>query len=233
MFTYQALHIPEPCTKIHYDDLPYDPDKRPCHLCQKPVYDFRDKDEFFLQKVWQENKGDFCGTFRYHQFTERTQKPIVASFFQRAKIYWASACLYLFSQLFNPSKAQESSAKAATEQYVTPTDSSSIQLHAKKGKKLATFISVEIFINEVKYNSYYIRSDTIEVKLPSSVKPTDEIKIERKVIKRHQGWTTTVIKNKAIVFKFGSRELVEIRVTRRKRLNLIYKRDRMGCPKFR
>ncbi|MDF2457562.1 MAG: hypothetical protein K0R51_3555, partial [Cytophagaceae bacterium] len=63
MISYQALHMPEPCTKIHYDDLPYDPDKRPCHLCQKPVYDFRDKDEIFLQKIWQENKGDFCGTF--------------------------------------------------------------------------------------------------------------------------------------------------------------------------
>jgi len=135
--------------------------------------------------------------------------------------------------VFNPSKAQDPSSSAATEHYVSPTDSSSIRLHTKKGEKFISHTSVDVFINGVKYNSYYIKDDTVEVKLPSSLKPTDEIKIERNVDRRHRGWTTTVIKHKEIVFQFGSRELVEIPVTKRKRLNLIYKRDRIGCPKFR
>jgi hypothetical protein len=233
MISYQALHMPEPCTKIHYDDLPYDPDKRPCHLCQKPVYDFRDKDEIFLQKIWQENKGDFCGTFRYHQFTEQKANPVSVSFFQRVKIYWASACLYFLSQVFNPSRAQEPASTAATEQYVSPKDSGSIRLHTKKGENFVSHTSVDVLINGVEYNSYFIKDDTVEVKLPASLKPTDEIRIERIVKKRRRGWTTTVVKSKAIVFQFGSRELVEIAVTRKKRLNLIYQREWVGCPAFR
>jgi hypothetical protein len=66
MIKYNEVHIPKPC-HIHYDSLPFDSIKRPCDICVKPVYDFRDKDEAYFNKIWKQHNGDFCGAFKNDQ----------------------------------------------------------------------------------------------------------------------------------------------------------------------
>lgn len=233
MIQYEQLHVPAPC-QIHYDSLPYDPDKRPCDVCQKPVYDFRDKDEKFFNKIWKQHKGDLCGAFRHEQFkTVDTTPPVFSLARLRGAILSVMFGLWTFI-----SKAQEYEVDTIKTEFV-PMDPNigqtpyfSVIMDACK--KCTYESSVCILINGVPYgNGPHPVQDYTVITLPATIKPTDIITIKETKKVAHRGWTNIVTKVYAQSFQFGDKEVVEIKVTRTKRLRIHYKRDWIGCPKFR
>ena len=61
MIRFKDIHIPKPCS-VDYDALPGNEVKRFCGSCEKHVYDFRGKDEAYLNEVYQQT-GKLCGIY--------------------------------------------------------------------------------------------------------------------------------------------------------------------------
>ena len=61
MIRFKDISIPKPCS-VNYDSLPYNEVKRFCGSCEKHVYDFRGKDETYLNKILL-HEPDTCGIF--------------------------------------------------------------------------------------------------------------------------------------------------------------------------
>ena len=233
MIKYNKLHIPDPC-HIHYESLPYDSVKRPCDICVKPVYDFRDKDEAYFTKIWKKHNGDFCGAFTHDQFQKSYRDSNALFSFKNIK---SRVMTLLFGLWSITTKAQDDSLSIKPQVELNPIDSikengPSLMTMTKDCKSCRDEFSITISINNVPYKDLYIKDSTI-INFPSTIKPTDVITIEKRISKRPRGWTNRVFKVKKIEFQFGDRDVVKVKATKTKRLRLIYKRSFVGCPKFR
>lgn len=222
--------MPEPCQKIHYDDLPYDSIKRPCHLCQKPVYDFRDKDEKFLAEVWKKHQGDFCGAFTYDQFEKHYPSPV--SILTKLK---AAVIAYVVTFLSFSSRGQTNEDSLTYKPeivHVTDTTDNSFQVFSKKGWRKRDSGRINIKINNVYYNSIGVQDSDV-VFLPAHVRRGDLITIEESRTTLNKGFYKQIKKTKKVEFVFGEKNEVEVQFLRKRRLRIIYRRDFIGCPKFR
>ncbi|MFN3406055.1 MAG: hypothetical protein ACK40G_18315 [Cytophagaceae bacterium] len=234
MIKYNQLHIPGPC-QIHYDSLPYHPEKRPCDSCRKPVYDFRNKDEEYFNKIWKKHNGDLCGAFTYDQFSKKdhpnsklfTLKSFRTTVFGFVLGFWTMVSKANNDNQINPEKIE-----------LNPIDSSNriiskpFTVMTKDCKTCIDEFEIQLLINGTLYNTYRVKDSSVIV-LPSTVKPTDLVTIEGKKRVSRKGWTNVVTKVKRIQFRFEDRNIVEVKATRKTKLRIIYKRDWIGCPKFR
>jgi hypothetical protein len=81
MIRYKDISIPKPCS-VDYDLLPGDEVKRFCNSCEKHVYDFRGKNEAYLNEIYQ-TTGKVCGIYYEDQIqatTLKKQRPFYYSF---------------------------------------------------------------------------------------------------------------------------------------------------------
>ena len=72
MIRFKDINIPNPCS-VDYDSLPYDEVKRFCGSCEKHVYDFRGKDEAYLNEVFRQT-GKVCGIYYEDQISKPALK---------------------------------------------------------------------------------------------------------------------------------------------------------------
>jgi hypothetical protein len=234
MIHYKDVHIPSPCS-IRYDSLPYDPEKRPCTTCQKPVYDFRNKDEAYFNRIWKKHKGDFCGAFRHDQFSSPalTEEKIFSLRKLRSSI--AALLLGLWTT-FTKANDHVSAQKPGTELW--PGDSTvkdqkqSFTVMTKECKNCKDVTTFNLYINKKYYKTYYMVNDSTDIVLPDSIGQQDLITLKYRRTS-NRGFKKVINKVKTVSFRLGNREVVEIKATKRQRIRLIPKHERVGCPKFR
>jgi hypothetical protein len=233
MIKYNQLHIPNPCY-IDYESLPYDAVKRPCDVCVKPVYDFRGKDEAYFTKIWNKHNGDLCGAFTHDQFQKNHINTYPFFSFKNIK---SKVMTLLFGLWSITSKAQNDSTQVINKVEYNPIDSLKESgprkmLMTEDCKTCRDEVYINILINKIPYKELHVKDSTI-IYFPSTIKATDIITIEKRIVKRPQGWINRVYKLRKVEFQFGDRDVVEIKATKTKRLRLVYRRLRVGCPKFR
>ena len=176
MIKYHELKILIPCY-IDFNKLPYDEISRNCNKCERQVYDFRNKDEKYFNKIWKQNHENICGIFKYNQFN-KTNSTKPNSFIKKVATRLTGFVLLTFTTL-----------KAYTQ-----TDKQiSIKIENTKGNITHTTLSLYINNNHIEY---FIVNDSsfTTIILPDSVKPTDLITVKKEKYKNNDGWSKTIIK---------------------------------------
>ena len=235
MIKYQDIYIPEPCIKIHYEWLPYDSTKRYCSFCEKPVYDFRNKDEKFLNEIWKKHNGNFCGAFRNDQFEKKSApKPLIQTIStSKTSIF---KFLFFFWSFVSKAQVENNTIPVNKELNIIDTTSNTrnkfFMVLTDDCTNCLDQYHIEVYINHKFYNRFLI-NDSTNIILPSSIKDTDTVTINEIYVKKRIGWKNKITKRKKIEFKFGEKNIISIKTTRKFRIRLIYKRDSIGCPKFR
>lgn len=223
--------MPSPCHKIHYDSLPYDPDKRPCHICKKPVYDFRDKNEAYLNKIWKMHQGDFCGAFRHNQFTSTLtirKEFISLGNFRNVVAGFILSCWSLVSMAQDNSNAAKPHSEVLTTDNTKESSDSTFMIMTKQCITCEDEVRIDLYINHVYFRGYRVNDSTI-ISLPSTIKPTDTITVEAKDV-WNNGWSKSVDKVEKVEFKFGDRKYIELKGKSYNVIRFSYKRDWIGCP---
>lgn len=225
MIKYTSLRIPEPCHQFDYDAVPSGADHKSCHLCHKKVYDFRNKDEAYFNKLWKEHKGDLCGVFYKGQVGNNESGGFSSVFLKRFK----NSLLSMFFGVWTfVSKGQEATVKPNVE--LSPADSN-VQ-NANRGFKIVSeregridTYAVDIYINKVFFDTYYIGEDTF-IRLPDSLKDRDVITIKRKKeVSSYRRGPQYVTKVKRVRFRLGTNKSIVVRVSKKRKLTLHF-RDR-------
>jgi len=72
MICFKDIQIPKPCS-VDYDSLSGNEVNRFCGSCEKHVYDFRGKDEGYLNEVYQIT-GKVCGIYYEDQIKRKSSK---------------------------------------------------------------------------------------------------------------------------------------------------------------
>ena len=81
MIRFKDIHIPKHCS-VDYDTLIGNEVKRFCGSCEKHVYDFRGKDEMYLNEVFKAT-GKVCGIYYEDQIQKsslKTHRPFYYAF---------------------------------------------------------------------------------------------------------------------------------------------------------
>ena len=106
-------------------------------------------------------------------------------------------------------------------------NSPSFMTMTEECKSCSEKFKIKVSINNIYYNTFII-SDSAIVKLPSTIRPNDIITIAEFKSKRNLGWSTRITKVKKIEFRFGDKNLVNVKETIKYKLRLTYKLDNFG-----
>ena len=175
MIRFKDIHIPKPCS-VDYDSLPGNEVKRFCGNCKKQIYDFRGKDEAYLNEVFQKT-GKVCGVYyadQLHISRLKIQRPFYYGFV--TKIIGVGLFFKTLLSTYDVAASNTTTFKQKIIQ--TSPDSSKINTSYKGTyNKHAIFsVNVDIYINDSLYNSYALLN-TQRIWLPDSIKPNDQIKL--------------------------------------------------------
>ncbi len=217
MIRYKDLYIPAPCF-IDYNSLPYDEAKRFCGNCQKQVYDFRGKNQEFLNTIANE-QVKFCGIFYEDQLNSLNNKKrqLHKSIYNKGFLKIISLLFFIKSFLTTHDSTATVNFPPNVSQQVT--DSTGIKTVYKRPTRSRHQIT--IYINNVLYKkSVYPKNGFLY--LPDTIKPDDQIKIKI--------FSNKVIKSKTYHFNYSEAETIIIKITGKRPLRLFRRKHVMGCP---
>lgn len=173
MIRFKDISIPKPCS-VDYDSLPGTDVKRFCGSCLKDVYDFREKDEVYLNEFFH-STGKVCGLY----YQDQIQKPRLQT---QRPIYYMFATKIISLGLFIKTLLGTHDTNAAiinTNKTIQTIDDTSKVKTIYRGKynRHAIFtVNINIYINNSLQESYsLLNSQTIW--LPDSIKQIDQIKL--------------------------------------------------------
>lgn len=223
MIRFKDINIPNPCS-VDYDSLPYDEVKRFCGSCKKHVYDFRGKNEAYLNEVFRQT-GKVCGIY----YEDQIQKPSlkIQRPFYYAFVTKVISIGLLLKILFTSNNTQALTHKNYPIVQIT-NDSTGIEVKDKnKRNRKRHPYTLTIFINKKLYRSD-IYDEGSFIYLPDSIKPEDKIKV---IVKRDgsgRKWTNEIVKNKVYNFRYMNAQEILIKITYKKELRLFKRRSRAG-----
>ena len=215
MIRFKDIHIPKPCS-VDYDFLPGNEIKRFCGSCEKHVYDFRGKDESYLNEVYQ-STGKVCGIFDSFKInTTKIYKPFLFQFI--------SSKVVAFILFFKTMTLSAENNKNETPIHILQSASDTIPTIKAiiKNKTDSQFpYRISIYIDGELYKSKAIITDDY-LYLPVSI--TDDQKIKIIVHQRISFRNHTRIKQHKYTFKFRNAEKITVRVHFKKYLFILRKR---------
>ena len=225
MIRFKDISIPKPCS-VDYDALPGDDVKRYCNSCKKQVYDFRGKDETYLNDVFQ-NTGKVCGIY----YEDQIQKPSLK--IQRP-FYYALVAKFIGVGLFLKTNLSTQHAAASTD-YNTPSNqhqqidsSAAIKVHFKNRPKVRNSYSISIFINDALYKNKVSVYDGY-LYMPDTTSASDSIKVivyERKASRYLR--ISYAIKPQEYLFKFQDADKIIVKINYKFHFTLIKRRMLRG-----
>jgi hypothetical protein len=225
MIRFKDINIPKPCS-VNYDSLPYNEAKRYCELCQKHVYDFRDKDEVYLNEIFKVN-GKVCGAYYEDQINTL---PI-----HRKPFYFQILTRVISTFLFVKTLLASYDSQASVKDVITVSeiDSSEVKVDVSKNfKKRSYYYSLaDIYINDVEFKSN-IRARSGNINLPDNTGESDKIKI---IVKKYRVKDDKLVKSRTYLFEFGQKNEIVVKVNHRYFFNIFRKRMRravVGKYKF-
>ena len=220
MIYFKDISIPKPCS-VAYDSLPGNEVKRFCDSCQKHVYDFRGKDEAYLNEIFRLT-GKVCGIY----YEDQISKPGIykPSWFQ--SFLNKVLTLGLFFKTFTISAAASDKQEITVQvsQASFQTDSVPAITATTKGKhpeKLKYQIS--IYIDDNLYTSH-AQIYNNHIYLPDSITDNQWIKVivHKKRSRRHR----LKIKPKEYLFKYSEADKVPVQIVYKKRVIIVTKKYR-------
>lgn len=217
MIRFKDIHIPKPCS-VDYDNLPGDEIKRFCGGCKKHVYDFRGKNEAYLNEVFQET-GKVCGIYDKHKIN--TTKINHTSLFQLI-----ASKLFAFSLFFKTFTLSAETNKDEAPIYIQQSIHSSDTIPAIKATiknktdskipyRISIYIDGELYKTKASITDGYLY-------LPDSI--TDDQKIKIIVHQRISFRYHIRIKQHKYTFKFCNSNKIKVRVHYQKYLFILRKR---------
>lgn len=217
MIRFKDIHIPKPCC-VDYDSLPGDEVKRFCGSCKKQVYDFRGKDETYLNEVFL-NTGKVCGI--YDAFKINTTKIYKHTLFRLLsnKLF---AFSFFFKTITLSADTNKDDVPIHIQHSINPKDTiPAINATVKNNTDSKFPYQISIYIDGELYKTKASIIDNY-LYLPDSI--TDDTKIKIIVHQRISFRRRTQIKQKNYMFKFGNADKVNIKVHYKKYLIIIRKR---------
>jgi hypothetical protein len=219
MIRFKDISIPKPCS-VDYDSLPGNEVKRYCDSCEKNVYDFRGKDEIYLNNVF-ELTGKVCGIY-YEDQIQKSSLKIQRPLYYRLLTKAIGIGLFLKTILNTHDTTASNITKPQTSQ--KPIDSSGVKVHYKEKNIHHNTHHIEVFVNNQLYEYELKREDSI-LYLPNSIQPNDNIKIIVRKSKRKLNYSRVKIKAREYSFKFQNLESITIDISCNRKL-LLFKKKR-------
>lgn len=173
MIHFKDISIPKPCS-VDYDTLPGDKIKRFCGSCEKHVYDFRGKDEAYLNEIFQAT-GKVCGIY-YKDQIQTSGAKTNCSFYSSVTTKLIGIGLF-FKTIFTTHDTNAAIIK--THQTIQKsTDSTRIKTVYKghDNKKSSYEAEIKVYVNNT-FKEYLTLQYQNNIYLSDSINPTDEIKL--------------------------------------------------------
>ncbi|WP_299250578.1 hypothetical protein [uncultured Cytophaga sp.] len=208
MIKFKDISIPKPCS-IDYDAWPGDEVKRLCGRCEKHVYDFRAKDEAYLNEVFRATEK-VCGIYYADQIQSPTSK-IQRTYFYALTAKIIGILLFIKTLL---SSFDTEATKPNTYPIIQLINDSSKVNTIYKGRDNGTSIddiTIECYVNDTLFKTYYL-SYKETLYLPNSLHPNDKIKLIVSTTRRN-----------IVIQKKGTRHKASYYSTNTKRYNFIFK----------
>jgi len=226
MIRFKDISIPKPCS-VDYDSLPYDEVKRFCGSCEKHVYDFRGKDEAYLNGVFQQT-GKACGVYYEDQIQKpslKTQRPFYYAFVTKA----ISLGLFLKTLLnTHDTSASIIEIPQTTQQAM---DSTIVKVAFKnRPYNYSDHYVVSLFINNILYKSKINANDGF-IFLPDTIQTTDKIKVVVKHTKFKSGRIEVYsVRNKKYNFTLENSDDILVEINFNKHFSIKRRRRLAGVP---
>jgi len=228
MISFKDIHIPKPCS-ADYESLPGDEVKRFCGSCKNHVYDFRGKDEVYLNEIFR-TTGKVCGIY----YEDQIQRPALK---KQSTFYYSIATKFLSIALFLKTMLSTYDIKAfvITQQTTqTPIDTSGVKIKYKEKNVRHTNHQIKVYVNDRLYQYELSERDSI-LYLPDSIQANDKIKIivEGYIRKTNYSTFKTKAKEYNFIYKSHQRITIKINCSRKRRLLLFKKRTPQIMGKMR
>jgi hypothetical protein len=226
MIRFKDISIPKPCS-VDYDALPGNDIKRFCGNCEKHVYDFRGKDEAYLNEVFR-STGKVCGVY----YEDQIQR---ASLKKQRPFYYVIATkvisIALFLKTLFASYNTHATQTLTHPISLTSSDSTSVEVKFKNHPYLPANYKVRIFINNKIYKSD-ISPDKGFLYLPDTIQPNDEIKVivlktKSNVLNRNK-LTTYKVRQKTYTFLYKETPDISIKINNRKQFKIFKRKSNTG-----
>ena len=228
MIRFKDIQIPKPCS-VEYDLLPGNETKRFCGSCEKHVYDFRGKDEAYLNQVFQQT-GKVCGVYYADQIQPSALNP-KRSFYYTLIAKFIGAGLFLKS-MFSMQAAHASATPFPPTVAQEPISKNGVKVKVNDHNSRIDFYQVEMSINDSMYTYVLKREDSI-IYLPDHIQPEDNIKIIVRKRKNKLNYSVVKTKGRKYTFKYKDAETITIRINSKRHLKLFKKRKRQIMGRLR
>lgn len=227
MIRFKDIHIPKPCS-VDYDNLPGNEVKRFCSSCEKHVYDFRGKDEAFLNEVFQ-NTGKVCGIY-YEDQIQRSSLKIQRPFYYAFITKIIGVGLFL-KTLFNT--YDTSATIPIVHQIQEAVDSTGINVEFKNRPYNDCQYALSIYINDTLYKSK-VNANNGFLYLPDSIQSIDKIKVIVKRTKVHMLMSNKIkvytVRHKKYNFTLKNYEEIKVKISFKKHFTIKRKKRLAGVP---
>jgi hypothetical protein len=223
MIRFKDIHIPKPCS-VDYDSLPGNEVKRLCGSCEKHVYDFRGKDEAYLNEVYQRT-GMVCGIY-YEDQIQRPSLKIQRSFYRT--LLTKIIGIGLFIKTVISSYEAEAATLSPYQISQVSEDSVGVKVKFKDRPTVSSYYNISIYINDTLYK-YHINADKGFIYLPDTIKVTDKIKVivNRTSPSRYKH-ISNVVKHKEYNFRLSESDWMTVLVNYNKKFTLFRRRQVVG-----
>jgi len=186
MIRFKDIQIPKPCT-VDYDSLPGNEVKRFCSSCEKHVFDFRGKDEEYLNEVYQ-TTGKVCGIY-YEEQIKRPSLKIQRSFYRTLLTKIIGIGLLIKTVI----SSHEVEAATLSPYQITQVSEDSVgvkTIYKRKNNEVSiNDINIFCYVNDTLFKLYNLSYNEM-IYLPSSFHPDDKIRLTvsttRRNIVKHQ-----------------------------------------------
>jgi hypothetical protein len=224
MIRFKDIHIPKPCS-VDYDSLTGDEVKRFCGSCEKYVYDFRGKNETYLNQV-SKDEGKVCGVY----YEDQIQKPglqIQRPYYYAFATKMISIGLFLKSFFIaNHTDASPEYLQAA--QYEQQDSIPAVKAQFKNRPEKRNTYTISIFINNILYKKNISVQDGY-LYVPDATSANDSIKVlvhEKRHLKYRR--ISHSIKPKEYLFTFKESDKIIVEINYKFHFTLIKRRQIKG-----
>ncbi|WP_018342934.1 hypothetical protein [Cytophaga aurantiaca] len=216
MIRFKDIHIPKPCSE-DYDSLSGDEVKRFCSSCEKHVYDFRGKDEVYLNEVFQHSTKT-CGIYYLDEINTIKTNAIKTN---KKSLFIHVISFLIFIKAFLTIQDTKASQRIIpqTVQLSEDTDSTEIKT-TFKGRPIRSRVKINIYINDTLYKQYAYPEQGY-LYLPDSLKAHDKIKV--KIL------GNKLYKSKTYKFKFAHVDKITVIIAGKSPIHLFKRRTIVGA----
>lgn len=224
MIRFKDIHIPKPCS-VDYDSLQGDDTKRFCGSCKEHVYDFRGKNEAYLNQIT-ETYGKVCGIYYEDQIQQpslRIQRPFYYAILTKV------VSIGLFIKTFFSANTSDAASTYIPPSHYEQQDSiPAIKAQFKNQPKKHNSYNISIFINNVLYKKEVDVYDGY-LYMPDATAPDDSIKIivYKKRASRYSN-VSYAIKPKEYLFTFKEADKIVVEIDYKFHFTLIKRRNIRG-----